>query len=967
MQKFSYVVLFFVLLLSVLSVTTAQQENSTIPLKIAFTSNRDGNEDIFVMPADASLDPINLTRSPARDFDPTWSPDGARIAFVSDREDTQNIWVMDFDGTNPSLLIPRDSSGLEYDDISPAWSPDGNSLAFISGRSGVGYDLYITDTEDPTNTVQLTNTQRIKGHPSWSPDGQWIAFWELQREGGIHLFKIEVATQRIQLLVANRFNNGMPVWSPDGQSIVFESDRDGTWGLYRMGINGEQPTRISPEGVNSGRAAFSPDSNQLVFVTDRDESDELYIMDIDGGGVTRLTQDEVSDFDPAWQPTIPEIEVPAIVLQAPTAAPLEATPTPSAQQATFGQNFNGFDTRPVTLDTLKIDYGISAWHQAGWTGTGVSVGVIDTGFGGLADLITAKGFQVTLPPGDELALYQNELNDHGTDVLELVQAVAPGAELFACRYDGTYDALLDCVKWLEETVKADVINHSAGLPALPLDGTNPWAEMASQVYDRGALWVNSAGNFNRSFLADNFRDVEPADGDHDFVTGSRTDDVLRFDVAPYSGNVILTWPVEAKQRHPQTGQEISMDFNLQVVDLTRGQVIAESTLPQSSDPLIPPQEVVYLTVDQPWGVRILNAGQPIFQPVELLLFVEFAPIAGAEISGSVIAPADAKNVLTVGSVTGTNILAEYSSRGVRSTNAYNKPDISAPGEIILHDNETFVGTSAASPIAAGMAALVLNSDPTLFVDELREYMIASVIPTNDNNYGRGILTLGKPPLNPLAEVEVIEVEAKTVWEQPVEQADNIIRVCSGALSPRLEVGAQGFVTFNLGFAIRAEPGGPLLRNLPLGTEFKVIGGPVCNTRNNWWQVELQVNEENAGTGWVAEADDYYFISPRVLERAILPGEYEYDCPLAPTSQLAVGDRAVTTDGDVLLYRRTGGRTLIGPLSEGVEVHILGGPLCEGSNDNILRWYVRVMSGEWTDNEGWVAEATTLQRLLVKLT
>lgn len=969
MRKTLYALFLLFVLLGGLIVVSAQPNDSAAALKIAFTSNREGGEDIFVMPVDASLEPVNLTRSPARDFDAAWSPDGATIAFVSDREGTDGIWLMNHDGINPRALM--NDNGSEFNDVSPAWSPDGTQIAFASDRAGLGRDLYIVDVENPANLVRLTENNRIKGDPAWSPDGQWIVFWELQADGGIHIFKMEVATKRIQFLLGNQFDNGMPLWSPDGQSILFESNRDDAWGLYRMGINGEQPTRISTNGVNSGRASFSPDGSKLVFVTDRDNSDELYIMNAaDGTGLTRLTEDEASDFAPSWQPVAPEIEV-AVRLEVPTAAPQQsnATPTPVAQ-ASFGQSFfNDIETRPVSIETLKIDYGISPWITSGWTGAGVRVGVIDTGFGRLADLIAAKGFTPpTLPPEDDLNSYQNGQNDHGTKVLEVVQAVAPGAELFACRYDGTYNDLLDCVNWLEDN-EVDIINHSAGLPALPLDGHNPWAEMASEVYDRGALWINSAGNFNRSFLADNFRDVEPIDGIHDFVTGSSTTKELRFNVSPYAGNIILTWPATAKQFHPETGQEISVDFDLEVIDLTtsEGRVIASSTLPQSSDALLPPQEVVPLSVgaNQPWGVRVINKGQPIFEPVELLLFVEFAPIEGAEIRGSIIAPADAKNVLTVGSVTGANILAEYSSRGVRGDVPYNKPDISAPGEIILHDNAAFVGTSAASPVAAGMAALVLSSDPTLYVDELREYLIASVIPTNDITYGEGILKLGKPPINPLLEV-IIEVEPKTVWEQPAEETDNVIKVCPGALPPRLEIGAQGFVTFNLGFAIRAEPGGNLLRNLPLGTEFKVIGGPVCQSPNNWWQVELQVNEENAGTGWLAEADDYYFVSPRVLERAILPGEYTYDCPLAPTSNLAVGDRAITTDGDILLYRRTERRTLTAPLPRDIEVYILGGPLCEGSNDNILTWYVRVMNGEWADNEGWVAEATTLQRLLAKI-
>lgn len=56
-----------------------------MPRVIAFTSERDGNMEIYIMSADGN-DPQRLTNHPAEDYWPTWSPDGAQIAFASERD-----------------------------------------------------------------------------------------------------------------------------------------------------------------------------------------------------------------------------------------------------------------------------------------------------------------------------------------------------------------------------------------------------------------------------------------------------------------------------------------------------------------------------------------------------------------------------------------------------------------------------------------------------------------------------------------------------------------------------------------------------------------------------------------------------------------------------------------------------------------------------------------------------------------
>ncbi len=69
--------------------------------KIAFTSTRDGNTEIYVMDGDGS-NQRRVTVNPASDEYPAWSPDGKKIAFVSNRnnvnKDHKQIWVIDADG-----------------------------------------------------------------------------------------------------------------------------------------------------------------------------------------------------------------------------------------------------------------------------------------------------------------------------------------------------------------------------------------------------------------------------------------------------------------------------------------------------------------------------------------------------------------------------------------------------------------------------------------------------------------------------------------------------------------------------------------------------------------------------------------------------------------------------------------------------------------------------------------------------
>ena len=73
----------------------------------------------------------NLTNNVAVDSWPAWSPDGTKIAFTSQRDGNGEIYAMNADGTGQIRLTNNAT-----EDAQPAWSPDGSKIAFTTFRDG---------------------------------------------------------------------------------------------------------------------------------------------------------------------------------------------------------------------------------------------------------------------------------------------------------------------------------------------------------------------------------------------------------------------------------------------------------------------------------------------------------------------------------------------------------------------------------------------------------------------------------------------------------------------------------------------------------------------------------------------------------------------------------------------------------------------------------------------------------------
>jgi Tol biopolymer transport system component/outer membrane protein assembly factor BamD (BamD/ComL family) len=272
---------------------SAPQVTPTIRERIAFTSDRDGNDEIYVMNADGS-GLVNLTNHDANDRKPSWSPDGTHIAFASDRNGAYGIYVMEADGGG----VTRLTSNLADDDH-PAWSPDGKHIAFTSDHDG-NWEIHVMNA-DGSGQTNLTNYDENDQNPSWSPDGRYIAFNPL-RDGDNEIYVMNADGSGLVNLTNNPAHDWGPVWSPDGRHIVFTSDRDGPWGIYVMNADGSGVSRLTDNSTGSWLPSWSPDGRRIAFTSNRDGNHEVYVMNADGSGLVNLTNNPALDCCPSWGP-----------------------------------------------------------------------------------------------------------------------------------------------------------------------------------------------------------------------------------------------------------------------------------------------------------------------------------------------------------------------------------------------------------------------------------------------------------------------------------------------------------------------------------------------------------------------------------------------------------------------------------------------------------------------------------------
>ncbi|MDI6780701.1 MAG: carboxypeptidase regulatory-like domain-containing protein [bacterium] len=215
--------------------------------KIAFTSDRNGNTDIYIIDVEGTKSIKRLTTDPKHDYEPTISSDGKKIAFTTDWDGDDEIYIINADGTGEKRL----TNNL-YKDSSPCISPDGTRIAFCSILNGKSQVCLMNI--DGTNTINLTGTTSNNYNPSFSPDGLSIVFWS-NRDDAEKIYTMNIDGSNVRPLADGADN---PCFSPDGEKIAFSSSGQ----IYMMDVNGANkfPLLSNPKLKNNHHPSWSTDS-----------------------------------------------------------------------------------------------------------------------------------------------------------------------------------------------------------------------------------------------------------------------------------------------------------------------------------------------------------------------------------------------------------------------------------------------------------------------------------------------------------------------------------------------------------------------------------------------------------------------------------------------------------------------------------------------------------------------------------
>ena len=370
--------------------------------------------------------------------------------------------------------------------------------------------------------------------------------------------------------------------------------------------------------------------------------------------------------------------------------------------------------------------GASAFHAAGYTGSGAKVAVIDLGFAGLSTAQAGGDLPYSVVTQDFTGTGISSGISHGTAVAEIAYEIAPAAQLYLLKIGDDVDLDQAVTYCLSNGI--DIINHSLGWYNTNFyDGTGTIADIAKRAITGGILWVNAAGNEAESHWEGTFSDGNADTWNDQSVTlyASSGSQVILY----------MTW---------DNWPAASSDYDLYLYDPSSN-LVASSTKNQTGTE--EPTESIMTSVPTTgtYTVRIKGAGSR-----RLEIYSLYQNLSPAVASSSLLAPADVAEVVAVGAIGyaqyATGPQESYSSQGP-TNDGRTKPDLCAPDNVSTGTSPytTFAGTSGAAPHASGAAALLLSREPTLSGSALRLRLLAQTVPMgNANIYGKGRLFLSLP-------------------------------------------------------------------------------------------------------------------------------------------------------------------------------------------------------------------------------
>ncbi len=412
-------------------------------------------------------------------------------------------------------------------------------------------------------------------------------------------------------------------------------------------------------------------------------------------------------------------------------------------------------------------HGAPAWHDAGIKGSGVKIGVIDSGFRGFQSLMgTELPASVMARCYTDIGVFTSSLSDcdhvdasvHGTAVTESLFDIAPEATYYIANTSSPGD-LIATVEWM---VSQDVVVINQSLSWIwqgPGDGTSPFSNAVFVGVDAaiagGITWVNSAGNGSQRSWFGPFADTD-GDGNHNYGVnvGCNTIDLK----AGERVTLVLRWDDN------WLGASRDLDLYLIPPDASGRYLFGNAVSSedeQSGRFGDYPREIISTRVTNDMTACIVvsqfRGAPPAWMQLKSFRgqSLEFHTL-----SGGIGNPAESANpgLLAVGASpwSNTSSIEPYSDQGP-APDGRTKPDIVGAdfGQTVSYrsidnPNGYFAGTSQASPHVAGLSALVKQRFPEKGPEQVAQYLKdhaerRGAVPNNTWGYGFAKLPASDAP------------------------------------------------------------------------------------------------------------------------------------------------------------------------------------------------------------------------------